>query len=136
MVAGVKVYLGKHFGSDQLIKKNINMRQRILVLDSHRIKWAVIYTQPQAFIFLLYKQGWTSPRRSTWADKTFVQQFLQLLLQFCQLSGWHPGRPLRNRCRSRLQLDGEFNIPIWWHSWQFFRKYIYILTDHWNLLQR
>ena len=57
MIAGAKVYLGKHFGSDQLVKKNINTRQRILVLDSHRIERAVIYTQPQAFIFLLYKQG-------------------------------------------------------------------------------
>jgi hypothetical protein len=57
MIAGAKVYLRKHFGSDQLIKKNINTRQGILVLDSHRIKWAVIYTQPQAFILLLYKQG-------------------------------------------------------------------------------
>jgi hypothetical protein len=72
MIDGAKVYLGKHFGSNQLIKKNINTRQRILVLDSDRIKWAVIYAQPQAFIFLLHKQGWTSPRRSTWADETLV----------------------------------------------------------------
>jgi hypothetical protein len=43
MIAGAKVHLGKHFGSDQLIEKNINMRQRILVLDSHHIKWEVIY---------------------------------------------------------------------------------------------
>jgi hypothetical protein len=28
MVAEAKVYLGKHFGSDQLIKKNINTRQK------------------------------------------------------------------------------------------------------------
>jgi hypothetical protein len=136
MVAGAKVYLGKRFGSDQLVKKNINTWQRILVLDSHRIERAVIYTQPQAFIFLLYKQGWTPPRRSTWVNKTFVQQLLQLLLLFCQLSGWHLVRPFENWCRSRLQLDGEFNIPVWWHSWQFIRKDICILTDHWNLLQR
>jgi hypothetical protein len=136
MIAGAKVYLGKHFSPDQLVKKNINTRQRIVVLDSHRIKREVIYTQPQAFIFLLHKQGWTSPRRSTWANKSLVQQLLQLLLQFCQLSGWHSVRPLGNWCRSRLQLDGEFNIPVWWHSRQFIRKDICILTDHWNLLQR
>ena len=53
MIARAKVYLGEHFGSDQLIKKNINTRQRILVLDSHRIKGAAIYAQPQAFILLL-----------------------------------------------------------------------------------
>jgi hypothetical protein len=56
MVAGAKVYLGKYFGSDQLIEKNINTKQRILVLDSHHIKWAVIYTQPQAFILLLSRE--------------------------------------------------------------------------------
>jgi hypothetical protein len=44
MIAREKVYFGKHFGSDQLIEKNINTRQRILVFDSHHIKWAVIYT--------------------------------------------------------------------------------------------
>jgi hypothetical protein len=76
MVAEAKVYLGKHFGPDQLVEKNIDTRQKILVLDSHRIKRAVIYTQPQAFIFLLHEQGWTSPRRSTWVNKTFVQQLL------------------------------------------------------------
>jgi hypothetical protein len=44
MIDGMKVYFGKYFGSDQLIEKNINTRQRILVLDSHSIEWVVIYT--------------------------------------------------------------------------------------------
>ena len=135
MVARAKVYLGKHLGPDQLVKENINTRQRILVLDSYRIKRAVIYTQPQAFILLLHKQCWTSPRRSAWANKSLIQQLLQLLLQLCQLSGWHSVGPLGNWGRSRLQLDGEFNIPVRWHSWQFIRKDICILTDHWDLLQ-
>jgi hypothetical protein len=52
MVARAKVYFGKHLGPNQLVKKNINTRQRILVLDSYRIKRAVVYTQPQAFILL------------------------------------------------------------------------------------
>jgi hypothetical protein len=62
------------------------------------------------------------------------QQFLQLL-QFCQLGGWHPVWPLGDRCCSRLQFNGEHNIPIRRHSWQFFRKDMCILTYHWNLLQ-
>jgi hypothetical protein len=136
MVAGAKVYFGKHLSPDQLVKKDINTRQRILVLDSYRIKRAIIYTQRQAFILLLHKLCWTSPRRSTWANKSLIQQLLQLLLQLCPLSGWHSVRPLGNWCRSRLQLDGKFNIPVGWHSWQFIRKDICILIDHWNLLQR
>jgi hypothetical protein len=44
MIARAKVYFGKHFGFNQLIEKNINTRQRLLVLDSYHIKWAVIYT--------------------------------------------------------------------------------------------
>jgi hypothetical protein len=32
MIAGAKVYLGKHFGSDQLIEKNINMGKGYLFL--------------------------------------------------------------------------------------------------------
>jgi hypothetical protein len=43
MIAGAKVYFGKHLSSNQLVEKNINTRQRILVFDSHRIEWAVIY---------------------------------------------------------------------------------------------
>jgi hypothetical protein len=46
MIAGAKVYHGKHFGSNKLFKKNINARQRILVLNSYRIKRAVIYVEP------------------------------------------------------------------------------------------
>ena len=136
MVARAKVYLGKHLGPDQLVKENINTRQRILVLDSYHIERAVIYTQPQAFIILLHKQRWTSPRRSTWVNKSLIQQLLQLLLQFCQLSGWHSVGPLGNWCHSRLQLDGKFNIPVGWHSWQFIREDIRILVDHRDILQR
>jgi hypothetical protein len=43
MIAGAKIYFGKHLISNQLVEKNINTRQRILVFDSHRIEWAVIY---------------------------------------------------------------------------------------------
>jgi hypothetical protein len=43
MIAGAKVYLRKYLSSDQLIEKNIYTSQMILVLDSHRIEWAVIY---------------------------------------------------------------------------------------------
>jgi hypothetical protein len=45
MIAGAKVYFGKHFSSDQLVEKNINTRQRILVFYSHRIEWAVVTPQ-------------------------------------------------------------------------------------------
>jgi hypothetical protein len=41
MIARAKVYFGKHFGSNQLIKKNINTGQRLFILDGHRIEGSV-----------------------------------------------------------------------------------------------
>ena len=55
MIAGAKVYLRKHFGSDQLIEENINTRQRILVLDRDFIQSSVIDAHPLGAIFLLHK---------------------------------------------------------------------------------
>jgi hypothetical protein len=52
MIARVKVYLGKYFGSHQLIKQYINAGQWILIFDHHRIERAVIDTQPQTLILL------------------------------------------------------------------------------------
>jgi hypothetical protein len=61
MIARAKIYLGEYFGSHQLIKQYINAGQWILILDGYRIERAVIDTQSQTLILLLYEQGWTSP---------------------------------------------------------------------------
>jgi hypothetical protein len=61
MVAEAKVYFAKHFGSNYMIKKNIDMGQSILIFNCHHIQGSVIYAQPEALI-LLYEQGRTSPR--------------------------------------------------------------------------
>jgi hypothetical protein len=63
-------------GSHQLIKQYIIAGQWILILDGYRIERAIVNTQPQTLILLLYEQGWTSPWRSTWANESLVQQFL------------------------------------------------------------
>jgi hypothetical protein len=44
MMTGTKVDLGENFGSNQLIKKNINSRKRVFVLDGYRIERSVIDT--------------------------------------------------------------------------------------------
>jgi hypothetical protein len=53
MITRTKVDLGENFGSRQLIKKNIDSRIRIFVLDGECIERSVIQTQSQATIFFL-----------------------------------------------------------------------------------
>jgi hypothetical protein len=57
MVTRMKVDLGENFGSSQLIKKNIDSGEGIFVLDGYCIERSLIYTQPQATIFLLDKES-------------------------------------------------------------------------------
>jgi hypothetical protein len=44
MITGTEVDLGEDFGSNQLIKKNINSGKRIFVLDGYRIERSVVNT--------------------------------------------------------------------------------------------
>jgi hypothetical protein len=44
MITRMKIGLGEDSGSSQLIKKNIDSRKRLFVLDGHRIERSVIHT--------------------------------------------------------------------------------------------
>jgi hypothetical protein len=44
MITRMKIDLGEDSGSSQLIKKNIDSRKRVFVLDGHRIERSVIHT--------------------------------------------------------------------------------------------
>jgi hypothetical protein len=82
MITQIEIGLKKYFSTGKLIKKNVDTGQRIFVLDGDGIQRSVINSQPQRLIVLLHKQYWTAPRWRTWMDIPFVQQFLQLYLQF------------------------------------------------------
>jgi hypothetical protein len=56
MVTITKIDFGENFGCSQLIKKNIDSRKRIFVLDGDCIEWSVIHTQPQATSFFSMKR--------------------------------------------------------------------------------
>jgi hypothetical protein len=72
MVTRTKVDLGENSGSSQLIKKNIDSGKRIFVVDGYDIERSVIYTQPQATIFLLDKESGTTPRRRARVNITLI----------------------------------------------------------------
>jgi hypothetical protein len=72
MVTRTKVDLGENSGSSQLIKKNIDSGKRIFVLDGYYIERSIIYTQPQATIFLLDKESGTTPRRRARVNITLI----------------------------------------------------------------
>jgi hypothetical protein len=72
MITRIKVDLGENFGSSQLIKKNIDSGKRIFVLDGDCIERSVIYTQPQATIFLFDEKSRETPRRRAWANITLI----------------------------------------------------------------
>jgi hypothetical protein len=72
MITGTKVNLREDFGSSQLIKKNIDSRERIFVLDGDCIERSVIYTHSQATIFLLDKESRATPRRRARVNITLI----------------------------------------------------------------
>jgi hypothetical protein len=72
MITRTKVNLGEHFGSSQLIKKNIDSGKRIFVLDGDCIERSGIHTHSQATIFLLDKESGATPRRRAWENITLI----------------------------------------------------------------
>jgi hypothetical protein len=72
MVTRTNVDLGENSGSSQLIKKNIDSGKRIFVLDGYCIERSVIYTQPQATIFLFDEKSGATPRRRARANITII----------------------------------------------------------------
>jgi hypothetical protein len=72
VVTRTKINLGENFGSNQLIKKNIDSGKRIFVLDGYCIERSVVNTQPQATIFLFDEESGTTPRRRTRANITLT----------------------------------------------------------------
>jgi hypothetical protein len=56
-----------------------------------------------------------------------------LFLQFCLFRGRHPIGSLGDRSSPGLQFDGELNISVRWHSWQFVWENIWVVADHWDL---
>jgi hypothetical protein len=77
MIARSKIDLGKHFGTSQLIKEDINAGQRIFILDCHRIEWTIVNTHPQATIFFSQKE-WDSPKDKNLGGYTLYQAILAI----------------------------------------------------------
>jgi hypothetical protein len=63
MIARSQINLGKDLGFRQLIKQDIDVWQRILILDGNSIQRSIIHTHLQQLIFLLHKDSGTTPWR-------------------------------------------------------------------------
>jgi hypothetical protein len=72
MITRTKVNLREDLGSSQLIEKNIDSGKGVFVLDGDCIERSVIYTHPQATIFLLDKESRATPRRRARANITLI----------------------------------------------------------------
>jgi hypothetical protein len=73
MVARPQINLGEYLSFGYLIKKNVDARKRIFVLDGDSIERSIIHTHAQRFILLLHKDSRTTPRRETRPNQTFLQ---------------------------------------------------------------
>jgi hypothetical protein len=72
VITRTKVNLRKDFGTNQLIKKNIDSGKRVFVLDGDCIEQSVIYTYSQDTIFLLDKESRATPRRRARVNITLI----------------------------------------------------------------
>jgi hypothetical protein len=72
MVARPQINFGEYLSFGELIKKNIDVRKRVFVLDGDSIEWSIIHAHVQRFI-LLHKDSRTTPRRGTRPNQTFLQ---------------------------------------------------------------
>jgi hypothetical protein len=73
MVARPQINLGEYLSFGELIKKNIDARKRVFVLDSNNIEGAIIHAHVQRLILLLHKDSRTTPMRRTRPNQTFLQ---------------------------------------------------------------
>jgi hypothetical protein len=80
MVAKPQNNLREYLSFGELIKKDIDARKRVFVLDGDSIEWSIIHAHAQRFIFPLHKDSRTTPRRGTRSNQTFPQQLVQLNL--------------------------------------------------------
>jgi hypothetical protein len=62
MITRTKIDLGKDFSTGKLIENNVDVGKWIFILDGDSIQKSVINTYPERLIFLLHKQGWTTPK--------------------------------------------------------------------------
>jgi hypothetical protein len=62
MITRPEVNLGEYPSSGKLIKQNVNLGKRVLILDGDLIKGSIIHAHPQCLVLLLDEDGWTTPR--------------------------------------------------------------------------
>src|SRR3954464_12063174 len=87
----------KHHGSSKLIIQIVDPRKRVFFLDGGLVDGSVILDQTVRAITLLDKERRCSPSRGTWANETFIECCVDLLLQFKEVVGWHLIRTLGDR---------------------------------------
>ena len=76
----MKVKLGEHFSTFELLEKLIDVGKWILVLYGLLVQWTVVDTKSVCSILLLYKKNTTTPWRRTWSDETHTLLNIELLL--------------------------------------------------------
>jgi hypothetical protein len=76
MIDKTKVNLRENLCSSELIEKEINAGQWILVLYSYRVEWSVIDAQTLCLVLFRHKDSRATPRRTVGLDVALVKQFL------------------------------------------------------------
>ena len=113
MISKSQIDLGENSCTAQLIEEIVNSGQRISILDRHLIEFSVVYAQMHTTILFLDEENRCSPRGYTWSYKTLVLQFIDLLLQFSQLSRCHTISLFSYQSRTWHKVDSELNFLVW-----------------------
>jgi hypothetical protein len=63
IITRLKINLGEHLSTCQLIEQEVDAWQWVPVLDCHCIEWSTIDTRSQCLVLLLHKESGIAPRR-------------------------------------------------------------------------
>ena len=81
MVARIQIDLAKEHDSLELVKDFINSVDQVPISNCDFVKGSIINIEFTCPIFIFHQHNWTSTRRRTWLDVTFLE-FLNLVFDF------------------------------------------------------
>ncbi|MFS7971870.1 hypothetical protein Hanom_Chr09g00837931 [Helianthus anomalus] len=78
MITRTKIDFGETGSALELVKEIVDTRKRVTILDGEFVELTIIDTHAERTIFLFNEKHGSTPRRGTWTNEAFIEEFLKL----------------------------------------------------------